>query len=199
MQSIHHKDVWMEIMYHFKLFLSEDKPSDIKVKKHTLLSLALTNRNLTDIALNELWRSMSSLMPIVCILNDTTTTSSSAAVTPVLRWNRDYWEIGSLSSNANKCLVSRISPYLSRVESLHFSVFPSLDEYMLWHALSTFEQILPICPRLRELSISIDAKSASWAYNVTPLVASRSLKRIKLDASPDALQPKWLPLSSWTH
>jgi len=57
-------EIWMKIISLLRILLSEEKSSDIQDKRDTLLSLALTHSVLTEIALDELWRSMESLQPV---------------------------------------------------------------------------------------------------------------------------------------
>ncbi|KAJ3567231.1 hypothetical protein NP233_g6500 [Leucocoprinus birnbaumii] len=175
------RDVWIEIMRYFQISLTRDKADNIKIRRRTLLSLALTSPGLTSIALDELWRSMSSLTPVVQILNNTSSLVSGAN-NPALQWNSDHWEIKSLSRNKTGKLISIVSPYLLRIERLHYQNFPSQEEYMLWQALGTFDELNPLCPRLRELSIFIHYNTAaSWAYHISPLISSPSMATIRLN------------------
>lgn len=57
-------EIWMKIVSLLRISLSEERPSDIRNKRHALLNLALTHSMLTEIALDELWRSMEFLQPV---------------------------------------------------------------------------------------------------------------------------------------
>ena len=54
----------MKIVSLLRISLSEERPSDIQNKRYAFLNLALTHSMLTDIALDELWRSMELLQPV---------------------------------------------------------------------------------------------------------------------------------------
>jgi len=63
-------EVWEKITRHFRVFLSQDANDAVRAKKRTLLALALTHPKLTDIALNEHWRSVLTLKPVVNVVNN---------------------------------------------------------------------------------------------------------------------------------
>ncbi len=69
MQAATNRDVWYEILRYFRINLANDGKEDLQFKRRTILSVALTHQNLVDVALDELWRSMTSLEPIVRVLN----------------------------------------------------------------------------------------------------------------------------------
>jgi len=62
-------EVWERIISHFRVYLSEDENGTVQAKKRILLALALTHPKLTDIALDEHWKSMLSLKPIVNVVS----------------------------------------------------------------------------------------------------------------------------------
>ncbi|KXN84152.1 hypothetical protein AN958_00394 [Leucoagaricus sp. SymC.cos] len=166
------RDTWIEIMRYFAISLTDDEQSEIKVKRRLLLSLALTTRDLVDIALDELWKSMTTLEPIVQVINPTSTRTKSRETDARLTFNNNYWEIGlSLSLRAEE-IYPRIFAYLSRIHYLQFATFPSLREYTLWHALSAFGQSmnLPV-PRLRALSLNTGGVGPTSAYSIIPILS----------------------------
>lgn len=62
-------EVWERIISNFRIYLSQDDVDTVRAKKCTLLTLALTHPKLTDIALDEHWKSMLSLRPIVNVVS----------------------------------------------------------------------------------------------------------------------------------
>ena len=62
-------EVWERIISNFRIYLSKDDVDTVRAKKCTLLTLALTHPKLTDIALDEHWKSMLSLRPIVNVVS----------------------------------------------------------------------------------------------------------------------------------
>jgi len=63
-------EIWIRIIHLLRISLSEDISSDIREKRSTLRNLALTHPWLTDIALDELWRSMETLQPVGFLVID---------------------------------------------------------------------------------------------------------------------------------
>lgn len=63
-------DIWMNIIHFFRISLTQDKSADIRDKRSALRALALTHPWLTDIALDELWRSMETLQPVGFLVID---------------------------------------------------------------------------------------------------------------------------------
>jgi hypothetical protein len=69
MQHNENRDIWLEILNHFAISPSEDTRRGLLQKRQTLFSVALTCMDLTEIALDELWKSMDSLKPVSFVLN----------------------------------------------------------------------------------------------------------------------------------
>lgn len=69
MQSKTNRDIWFEVLRYIEIDLSADSREETQLKRRTILSVALTHPDLVDVALDELWRSMESLEPIVRVLN----------------------------------------------------------------------------------------------------------------------------------
>lgn len=55
------RDVWLEIVKYFRLDHRDKIESTRQIKREALRSLALTSRQLTELALSELWRTIWSL------------------------------------------------------------------------------------------------------------------------------------------
>ncbi|KXN91177.1 hypothetical protein AN958_02744 [Leucoagaricus sp. SymC.cos] len=172
------KDVWIEIMRYFSISLADDQPDEIKAKRRVLLSLALTASDLVSIALDELWKSMTTLEPIVQIMNYTPTPVGNSGSETPLTFTNSYWV--STHQALTEKLRSHISTYLSRIRYLHFADFPSPREYTLWHALSAFGNWRnSLVPGLKSLSLSVSGIDPTMAYNVTPIL-SPNLKALTL-------------------
>jgi hypothetical protein len=92
MHIVDNRDVCAEVICYFSISLTNDAPDDIRTKRHVLLSLALATQKLTDIALDELWKSMITLEPIVQIFNSSST-SNNASIDTVLRYvnGAEHW------------------------------------------------------------------------------------------------------------
>jgi len=80
MQSTTNRDIWFEVLRYFEINLAYDSREDIRLKRRAILSLALAHPDLVDVALDELWRSMVSLEPIVRVLNASLTESTDGLV-----------------------------------------------------------------------------------------------------------------------
>jgi hypothetical protein len=63
------RDVWGHIVKYFRVSLSDDSVEDIRINRRTLRSIALVSSQLTFVAVNELWRSMGTLEPIIYTFN----------------------------------------------------------------------------------------------------------------------------------
>lgn len=62
-------DIWTEILQYFHISLTHDSDAEIKEKRGALLRIALLSPSLTTPALDVLWQSMTSLEPVVQIIN----------------------------------------------------------------------------------------------------------------------------------
>lgn len=82
-------DVWHQIIQYLEY---ERGDSDAPEKRITLLTLALTSRSLSSLALTTLWKNMDSMEPIVDVINSFTPDQED----PFLTWIDDgndekYW------------------------------------------------------------------------------------------------------------
>lgn len=83
-------DIWNEILKYFEVSLDNDEEHAVKEKRKTTLVLALLSSKLTELSLNTLWRNMSTLEPIVAVINsrlDDEETFLDYSVTD----GRSYW------------------------------------------------------------------------------------------------------------
>jgi hypothetical protein len=71
LDSLGNLDVWSEVLKYLEISLDHDSDSEIKDKRRALLRVALLSPSLTTPALDALWRSMTSLEPIVHVINAT--------------------------------------------------------------------------------------------------------------------------------
>lgn len=167
-----------------------DTREEIGVKRRTIFCIALTCSGLVEIALDELWRSMASLEPIVRVFN----ASSTSPISGFVYQNQEYWvrKKHSIRTHCNSnpfrtgdfivdhrdgFLPPRARLYLSRIHYLHFSSFPTWREYALWQALSSIEQFPSLCPNLRKLYLGMGIGSPGGIYNLNVLI-SPSLRSI---------------------
>lgn len=96
------RDIWFEILQYFRINLVGDDKEDIQLKRRTLLVIALTHSDLGDVALDELWRSMVSLEPIVHVFN------VADDLTPVLKYNKsvEFWVSPSIFIHCRHLVTS---------------------------------------------------------------------------------------------
>ena len=62
-------DIWLEVLKYFEIKPHHDSELDIGTKQKTLLSIALLSPVLEDLTLRSLWRHMTTLEPVVCVIN----------------------------------------------------------------------------------------------------------------------------------
>ncbi|KAF9447990.1 hypothetical protein P691DRAFT_760293 [Macrolepiota fuliginosa MF-IS2] len=173
MSTAANRDVWSEILRYLRISLADDKQVDLLIKKRTILAIAFTCSNIAEVALDELWRSMVSLEPIVGVFN-----ASSPSSTGILECrNQDYWEICQLSANDVDSCVFKARSYLSRIRYLHFSAFPTHRERMLWQALYSLGRFSSLCPNLQRIFLGLGNVSPGLVYNFTTIL-SPSLRGI---------------------
>ncbi|XP_006461543.1 hypothetical protein AGABI2DRAFT_178655 [Agaricus bisporus var. bisporus H97] len=168
------KDTWTEILKYFRVSLSCDNADDIKEKRRIILSIALVCPELVDIALDELWRSLTTLEPIISVFN----APLSENLLEYKGQHGGCWIV--VPGKITMGLKPRVTSYLSRIKYLHFPRNLSSREYPLWNTLLSTGFTGPLCPNLRGMSIA-GMDMPSQAYNLTAL-ASPSLQSIKLQA-----------------
>ncbi|KAJ3552005.1 hypothetical protein NP233_g12973 [Leucocoprinus birnbaumii] len=128
-----------EILSYFLLDLEPlglESAGDILEKRTTALSLALVSRSLSDIALDTLWKEMSTLQPVVSVIE-------ASALIPVFRFQHhrrlasesSQWKItGTVHPDKFR---PRVIEYLKRIKRLVI-INPSRQEFTLWSALTQF-------------------------------------------------------------
>ncbi|KXN88596.1 hypothetical protein AN958_06940, partial [Leucoagaricus sp. SymC.cos] len=167
------EDVWREIVSYLTISLTDDHPHEIKTKRRVLLSLALTARDLANITQDELWKSMTTLIPIVQVLNHFSESSGPSGRGALLTFTNDCWEMAFPSTCTAEELASCAAMYLSRIRYLHYSSFPSLQESTLLQMLSALCQGFdPLLPNLKGLYLSTNGSiNSAMAYNIIPLLS----------------------------
>lgn len=82
----------------------------------------------------------------------------------------------------------RVLGYLSHVQYLHFSTFPSLKQRALWLALLAFNWINPLCPNLRGITITGN-NSPSLVYHLLPFLVP-SMRSIRFNSADSTRDPE---------
>lgn len=73
MKPTTNRDAWAGILRYFRIWFTGDTPADVRLKRRVMLSVALTCSEIVDVALGELWRSMTTLQPIVRVFGNSST------------------------------------------------------------------------------------------------------------------------------
>jgi hypothetical protein len=68
-EALGNLDIWTEILQYFRISSELDSDSEVKEKRKCLLRIALLSPSLTSLALDLLWRDMTSLVPLTEIIN----------------------------------------------------------------------------------------------------------------------------------
>ncbi|KAF9440087.1 hypothetical protein P691DRAFT_170107 [Macrolepiota fuliginosa MF-IS2] len=69
MSSATNRDIWFEILQYFRVSFEGGTAGDTQLKRQVIFSVALTCSALTEVALDELWMSMTTLEPVVRVFN----------------------------------------------------------------------------------------------------------------------------------
>ncbi|XP_006455037.1 hypothetical protein AGABI2DRAFT_120989 [Agaricus bisporus var. bisporus H97] len=181
MHSVTNRDVWEQIVKFFQVSLSDDSTEDVKLKRSTLLSIALVRSELTTIAVSELWRSIATLEPIIHAFNPPPFRVSSPAFVFKHDNFSNYCEMVQGPEYLTNDVKLRVRGYLSHVKYLHFTVFPSSKERALWLALQAFNWINPLCPNLRGITFTGN-NSPSLIYHVLPFLVP-SVRSIRFNSA----------------
>lgn len=62
-------DEWDEILSYLEVSLEDDDEKVVKEKRKAISAIALLSPKLTELALNALWKNMTTLVPIVEVVN----------------------------------------------------------------------------------------------------------------------------------
>ncbi|KAJ3565695.1 hypothetical protein NP233_g7469 [Leucocoprinus birnbaumii] len=152
------QDVWLEILRYFRISLTEDKEDEIRAKRATLFSAALSCSAMADPALDELWRSMTSLEAVLGVINEVADGTSRALAFVEESGDNDSicesWDLLLSPPQRTKYLL-RIQKNLRRVRYLHFDRWPSDREFGLWQSLAAQTRTPVVCPNLKSLSLDM--------------------------------------------
>ncbi|KAJ3562819.1 hypothetical protein NP233_g9338 [Leucocoprinus birnbaumii] len=182
MQANANNDVWLQILKYLRISLSNDSSQDIRIKRHTHLSIALACKDLKDIALDTLWESMTTLQPVSLVFKP-------APLSYVEEQHQEHWDISCSMEDLDSSLAEA-QVYLSRIKILHFSTFPRAKELTLWLPLLSLGNFSCLCPNLRELYLDFGECGPNAIYYFRTLL-SPSIKVINftsiLGANIDAI------------
>ncbi|KAJ3569334.1 hypothetical protein NP233_g5120 [Leucocoprinus birnbaumii] len=142
------RDVWREILCYFRFSPNKNELEDgvhnhVEIKQRALLSVALTCLELAELALDEIWRTMTTIEPVVKVFG------GSFRFCP-----EGYWEV-DMSPTGLDVLASRVQTYLKRIQYLHFQCFPSYKQLSMWQTLCSLMKVTVLCPNLRKLYLDL--------------------------------------------
>lgn len=90
-----HIDIWREILDYYHYDVEDDTEERVREVRQDILNVALVSRSLTDMALNALWKVMTTLEPVVHVINSSIHSTQDKVITyvdagngrsKVLRW-----------------------------------------------------------------------------------------------------------------
>lgn len=74
MQFNTNRIVWLLVLKYLEIHLDDDTPEEISLKRRTILSIALTGgKDVVEMALSRLWKSMETLEPVSLVFNTSLT------------------------------------------------------------------------------------------------------------------------------
>ncbi|KAJ3556297.1 hypothetical protein NP233_g12014 [Leucocoprinus birnbaumii] len=174
------QDVWLEVLRYFRISLAEDSTGEIRGKRATLLSAALSCPAIAEPALDELWRSMTSLEAVLGVFGDASY-GKSVGLVFVEDDDDESWDLSMSPAESSKYLP-RIQKSLQRVRYLHFDSWPSDKELSLWQSLAALIRTPVLCSNLKSLWLDMqnfcdgDLISAPCLF----LILSSTLKTLTL-------------------
>ncbi|KAJ3567230.1 hypothetical protein NP233_g6501 [Leucocoprinus birnbaumii] len=179
-------DVWHEILAHLAAHRLVANYSEHRRTRQTLLNAALTSSSLSNIALSVLWRSLSSLEPIIDVIN-------ASSPVRLLYYNtygiRGIWVLRQ-PPNSDEVRL-RVDSYLRRVRT--FSVLtPSMKETTLWSTVAKlFDGSRPLLTHLNLLQLSLHPDSATCEL-IDPLIklSPKTCKSLVVSVFPQPLPSK---------
>ncbi|KAJ3563258.1 hypothetical protein NP233_g9054 [Leucocoprinus birnbaumii] len=175
-----HPDIWAEILKYFRITLVDtfrsNKHSAAEERarnRRVLLSVALTCSSLLDLAIAELWRTLSTLEHLIRVYSLPQEVSAP-----------EYWEDGgywncNVAPERKEALAPRLQSYLRRIHFLHFQVFPSAREFTLWPILVVLSGNVHLCPNLKGIFLNLKSVTPSMTYHIAPLI-SPSITRLEI-------------------
>ncbi|EKM78199.1 hypothetical protein AGABI1DRAFT_129328 [Agaricus bisporus var. burnettii JB137-S8] len=163
MHSVTNRDVWEQIVKFFQVSLSDDSTEDVKLKRSTLLSIALVRSELTTIAVSELWRSITTLRPIIHAFNPPPFRVSS----PAFVFKHD--------NCSDYCEMVQGPEYLTNDVKLRFEGTSPLA------SSPSFQLDKPTLPDLRGITFTGN-NSPSLIYHVLPFLVP-SVRSIRFNSA----------------
>lgn len=76
-------DVWLEVLKYFEIALGSDSVTEIQEKRRAAIKVAVLSPGLTGPALDTLWRSMTTLEPVVRVINAAASPNNKFITYPV--------------------------------------------------------------------------------------------------------------------
>ncbi|KAF5350718.1 hypothetical protein D9756_008601 [Leucocoprinus leucothites] len=172
-------DIWLEILKYLVPDPQIDSKDEEGLKRRTVLSIALSCTLLEDVSLSVLWRHMTTLEPVVHVINSDTSDATEKFLT--YQADSSFWVPRRPILDTTHRL--RIQKYLAYIRSFHLQQL-NTREMMLWPTLVACLGLdTPLLPNLNTLSIAYQQTSmlSSWIY-VNPLITS-SIKSFSLSVS----------------
>ncbi|XP_006455058.1 hypothetical protein AGABI2DRAFT_121007 [Agaricus bisporus var. bisporus H97] len=167
-------DIWNEILGYFEVSLEKDGEKVVKEKRKAMLAIALLSPRLTELALDALWKNMTTLVPIVNIAN-----TDGKCLRYRKSNGRGCWRISTDLETTDKLLDDLIK-ILKRVRSLYVKV--NGKELELWQMLHTIlapRSMMYILPCLQNISlISADTTRSHPFLGVISCIFAPSLMSI---------------------
>ncbi|KAF5350664.1 hypothetical protein D9756_008524 [Leucocoprinus leucothites] len=185
--SLDNLDVWRVILKEFEVSLDYDTASVVKEKRRAALTVTLLSSKLTEIALDTLWKSMTTLTPVPGIMN-AWEGGKAAYLLPI-----GHTWVGLLGGAAEVIYQTLRSPdlepgvlerarsYLERIRN--FATLISAGQLELWHILSTLLDAAVICPNVQHLSISIPNSMVPLRSAITHILSPSIMSITFISAS----------------
>ncbi|KAF5350536.1 hypothetical protein D9756_008510 [Leucocoprinus leucothites] len=180
-----HPDIWSDILQYFRLslaeplkFSQESVAADRSLSKQTLFSVALTCSSLFNPALDELWRSLTTLEYVTRIYDIPAEPGSSGSA---FKYEEGGYWISNVAPDQKETLAPRLQSYLRRIHFLHFKEFPSAREYTLWPILLVLSgSQCHLRPNLKGLSLFLKNVPPTMVYQLSSLI-SPSIETLDID------------------
>ncbi|XP_006463781.1 hypothetical protein AGABI2DRAFT_120587 [Agaricus bisporus var. bisporus H97] len=200
--ALENLDIWANILQYFRISLQLDSDLEAKEKRKCLLRIALLSPSLTSPALDLLWQSMTSLVPVTQMINVNSELFTLFSIFDFSATQGGYWvcltestytlSLRTDSSSEQTLTYPTISDqvrrradrYLSCIHHLRLTVGPS-KEMGVVSILSMALGVNPLLPRLKSLDLDLcqlDGVGTAWTYAIGNLV-SPSLTSISYTAA----------------
>ncbi|EKM76938.1 hypothetical protein AGABI1DRAFT_130945 [Agaricus bisporus var. burnettii JB137-S8] len=180
--ALENLDIWANILQYFRISLQLDSDLEAKEKRKCLLRIALLSPSLTSPALDLLWQSMTSLVPITQMINVNSRLLTSKSIFNFSADQGGYWSLTYpiISDQVRR----RADRNLSCIHHLRLTVGPS-KEMGAVSILSMALGVNPLLPRLISLDLDLsklDSIGTTWTYAIGSLF-SPSLTSISYTAA----------------